>query len=46
MNKITFTDKDTQITYSKRSFVYDFLSSMRQKIQDPLGKKKKITNLQ
>ena len=41
MNKITFTDKDTQITYSKRSFVYDFLSSMRQKIQDPLGKKKK-----
>jgi len=40
MNKITFTDKDTQITYSKRSFVYDFLSSMRQKIQDPLGKKK------
>jgi len=41
MNKITFTDDDTQITYSKRSFVYDFLSSMRQKIQDPLGKKKK-----
>ena len=41
MNKISFTDQDTQINYSKRSFVYDFLSSMRQKVQDPLGKRKK-----
>ena len=34
----------------KKSFVYDFLSSMRQKINDPLGvrakKRKKIKNPQ
>ena len=41
MNKISFNEQDTQINYSKRSFVYDFLSSMRQKVQDPLGKRKK-----
>ena len=41
MNKINF-DKDlTEVRYSKRSFVYDFLSSMRQKINDPLGVRKK-----
>ena len=41
MNKLTFTKKTTEITYSKKSFVYDFLSSMREKINDPLGKRKK-----
>ena len=41
MNKLTFTEKKTEKTYSKKSFVYDFLSSMRQKINDPLGKRKK-----
>ena len=41
MNKLTFTKKTTEKTYSKKSFVYDFLSSMRQKINDPLGKRKK-----
>ena len=41
MNKLTFTEKSTEKTYSKKSFVYDFLSSMRQKINDPLGKRKK-----
>ena len=41
MNKINF-DKDlTEVRYIKRSFVYDFLSSMRQKINDPLGVRKK-----
>ena len=40
MNKLTFTEKSTEKTYSKKSFVYDFLSSMRQKINDPLGKRK------
>ena len=40
MNKINF-DKDlTNVTYGKKSFVYDFLSSMRQKINDPLGVRK------
>ena len=41
MKKIKFSDKTTEITYSKNSFVYDFLSSMRQKMNDPLGKRKK-----
>ena len=41
MNKLTFTKKTTERTHSKKSFVYDFLSSMRQKINDPLGKRKK-----
>jgi len=41
MKKIKFSDKTTKILYSKNSFVYDFLSSMRQKVNDPLGKRKK-----
>ena len=41
MKKIKFSDKNTEITYSKNTFVYDFLSSMRQKLNDPLGKRKK-----
>ena len=40
MNEIKFSDKTTSIEYTKQGFVYDFLSSMRQKINDPLGKKK------
>jgi outer membrane protein assembly factor BamE (lipoprotein component of BamABCDE complex) len=41
MNDIDFSKLDTEQKYTKRSFVYDFLSSMRQKINDPLGKRKK-----
>ena len=41
MNEIQFSSMKTQNKYTKRSFVYDFLSSMRQKINDPLGKRKK-----
>ena len=41
MEKINFTKEETKISYNKRSFVYDFLSSLRQKINDPLGKRKK-----
>jgi outer membrane protein assembly factor BamE (lipoprotein component of BamABCDE complex) len=41
MKKLKFSGKTTEITYSKNSFVYDFLSSMRQKMNDPLGKRKK-----
>jgi len=41
MNKLTFSNKTTKIAYSKRSFVYDFLSSLRQKINDPLGNRNK-----
>ena len=40
MNKINFDENITGMNYSKRSFILDFLSSMRQKIDDPLGKKR------
>ena len=36
MKKINFSDGKTETT-SKKSFVYDFLSSMRQRMNDPLG---------
>ena len=41
MNKINFSKTETDVNYSKNSFVYDFLSSMRQKINDPLGTRRK-----
>jgi len=41
MNDIEIAAKQTDSIYGKRSFVYDFLSSMRQKINDPLGKRAK-----
>jgi outer membrane protein assembly factor BamE (lipoprotein component of BamABCDE complex) len=41
MNKLKFTKQTTEGQYKKNTFVYDFLSSMRQKINDPLGKRKK-----
>ena len=40
MNDLNFDDNETSINYSKRSFIYNFLSSIRQKIDDPLGKKR------
>ena len=40
MRKINFEDNITGINYSKKSFIYNFLSSLRQKIDDPLGKKR------
>ena len=41
MNKLDFSKSKTDVKYSKRSFVYDFMYSMRQKINDPLGIRKK-----
>ena len=41
MNEIKLSSMKTENKYGKKSFVYDFLSSMRQKINDPLGKRKK-----
>ena len=49
MKEVEFIEDTTDISYSKKSFVYDFLSSMRQKINDPLGvraKKRKKVNQQ
>ena len=40
MQKINFSKKQTNVISTKDSFVYEFLSSLRQKINDPLGQKK------
>ena len=41
MNKIQFTEKTTENKFRKKTFIYDFLTSLRQKINDPLGKRKR-----
>ena len=43
MQKINFDKNVTEADYTKRSFVYNFLNSLRQKINDPLGKKRANT---
>ena len=40
MNKVKFDENATGVNYSKKSFIYNFLSTLRQKIDDPLGKKR------
>ena len=40
MKKINFEENITSINYQKKSFIYNFLSSLRQTIDDPLGKKR------
>ena len=40
MNDLNF-DKDRSESLKKRNFIYNFLSSMRQRINDPLGVRKK-----
>ena len=39
MEKIEFSEDSIEMSLLKRSFVYDFLSSVRQKINDPLNKR-------
>ena len=41
MNNIKVVKNITEVDYQKTSFITDFLSSMRQKINDPLGKRKR-----
>ena len=41
MNETKLSQLSTEAKYTKKSFIYDFLSSMRQKINDPLGIRKK-----
>ena len=41
MNEIKIINNITEVDYQKTSFVTDFLSSMRQKLNDPLGKRKR-----
>tara|TARA_B100000123_G_scaffold62470_1_gene43749 strand:- start:385 stop:804 length:420 start_codon:yes stop_codon:yes gene_type:complete len=47
MQKIKVVDDTTEAVFARNSFIYDFMSSMRQKINDPLGvraKKRKEIN--
>jgi hypothetical protein len=37
MNNIKISKNTTGDDFKKNSFLYDFMSSMRQKINDPLG---------
>ena len=37
MKKIKVVEDTTEATFARNSFIYDFMSSMRQKINDPLG---------
>ena len=41
MNKIEIVEASTESGFKKNSFIYDFMSSMRQKINDPLGQRAK-----
>ena len=41
MNNLEFSEEFIKMSLTKKSFIYDFLSSMRRKINDPLGKKSK-----
>tara|TARA_B100000767_G_scaffold83356_1_gene80253 strand:- start:337 stop:795 length:459 start_codon:yes stop_codon:yes gene_type:complete len=40
MTDLSFVKETTEMTLTQRSFIYTFFSSLRQKINDPLGKKK------
>ena len=39
MEKLKVVEETTQSGFQKNSFIYDFMSSLRQKINDPLGER-------
>ncbi|MDA9665166.1 outer membrane protein assembly factor BamE [Candidatus Pelagibacter sp.] len=41
MNNIKIVEATTEAGFRRNSFIYDFMSSMRQKINDPLGQRAK-----
>ena len=41
MKNIKIVEATTEAGFRRNSFIYDFLSSMRQKINDPLGQRAK-----
>ena len=41
MEKIKIVEATTKTGFKKNSFIYDFMSIMRQKINDPLGQRAK-----
>ena len=40
MNEIKTSNLSTEVLYKKNNFIFNFLSSIRQKVNDPLGKRK------
>ena len=40
MNQLNFEKRITGVNFAQKSFIYNFLGSIRQKIDDPLGKKR------
>ena len=40
MKKMKFDESVTEVNQTRKSFIYNFLYSVRQKIDDPLGKKR------
>jgi len=48
MKNLKIIDTSTENIYNKKTFIYDFMSSMRQKMNDPLGtrakKRREIVN--
>ena len=47
MNNIKIVKDNTSESFTRNTFIYDFMSSMRQKVNDPLGvsaKKRKAIN--
>jgi hypothetical protein len=41
MKELEISKETTEQNFKRNSFIYDFMSSMRQKINDPLGKRAK-----
>ena len=41
MNNLKIAKATTQAGFKRNSFIYDFMSSMRQKVNDPLGQRAK-----
>ena len=41
MNDVKLVEATTETGFKRNSFIYDFMSSMRQKVNDPLGQRAK-----
>ena len=41
MQNIKIVEETTEASFTRNSFIYDFMSSMRQKVNDPLGQRAK-----
>tara|TARA_B100001778_G_C18027181_1_gene379313 strand:- start:30 stop:491 length:462 start_codon:yes stop_codon:yes gene_type:complete len=40
MNKLKISKKNTKSIYKKDAFIYDFINTLKRKIEDPLGQRK------